>query len=182
MELLRVFADTVDRFNDWLGRTVSWVMLPVVLVAFSVVFMRYALDKGYPWLQEVYIWLHGAAFMAAAAWVLKEGGHVRVDLVYKRLSLRAQASIELLGVFCFLIPMTGLMAWWAWPAVQRSLRLMERSPTADGLQFLYVLKAFVLVFCVTVTLQGLAMAARAVLVLAGRATSLNGKAEGVSHG
>ena len=176
MDFLRLFADLVDRCNDWLGRTVAWAMLPVVLVAFSVVFLRYVLGMGYPWLQEVYIWLHGAAFMAASAWVLKEGGHVRVDLFYKRMGLRVRAWIELAGVFLFLMPMTLLMAWWAWPAVQRSLRLMERSPTADGLQFLYVLKAFVLVFCVTVTLQGLAMAARAVLVLAGRAKSLNAEA------
>ncbi|MSP95690.1 MAG: TRAP transporter small permease subunit [Betaproteobacteria bacterium] len=179
MGFLQVFADRVDRFNDWLGRTVSWLMLPVVLVAFAVVFLRYVVGMGFPWLQEVYIWLHGIAFMAAAAWVLKEDGHVRVDLIYKRLGLRARAWIELFGVFFFLMPMTGLMLWWAWPAVQRSWRLMERSPTSDGLHYMYVLKAFVVVFCVTLILQGLAMAARAVLVLAGRSKSLGaGRAHG----
>lgn len=172
MELLRKFADLVDRMNDWIGRTVSWAMLPVVLVAFAVVFLRYVAGVGFPWLQEVYIWLHGMAFMAASAWVLKEGGHVRVDLIYRGLGLRARAWIELFGVFVFLMPMTLLMGWWAWPAVHRSWRLMERSSTSDGLQFMYVLKAFVVVFCVTVSLQGLAMAARAVLVLAGRSASL----------
>lgn len=154
-------------------------MIPIVLVAFAVVFLRYVVDKGYPWLQEVYVWLHGAAFMAAAAWVLQQDGHVRVDLIYKRLGLRAKACVELIGVFFFLLPMVGLMAWWAWPAVQRSWRLMERSPTADGLQFMYALKGFVVVFCVLVTLQGLAMAARAVLVIAGRSTYLG---ERVGHG
>lgn len=179
MELLRMFADLVDRINSWIGRTVSWAMIPIVLVAFAVVFLRYVVDKGYPWLQEVYVWLHGAAFMAAAAWVLQQDGHVRVDLIYKRLGLRGKACVELIGVFFFLLPMVGLMAWWAWPAVQRSWRLMERSPTADGLQFMYALKAFVVVFCVLVTLQGLAMAARAVLVIAGRSTYLG---ERVGHG
>lgn len=176
MDLLRIFADAVDRLNDWVGRTASWIMLPVALVAFAVVFMRYVLGAGYPWLQEVYVWLHGAAFMSAAAWVLKEDKHVRVDLIYKRLGLRAKACIELAGVFLFLIPMVGLMAWWAWPAVERSWRLMERSPTADGLQFMYALKSFAVVFCVLVLLQGLAMAARAVLVLAGRSDYLGERA------
>ncbi len=179
MEILKVFADIVDRINDWIGRTVSWAMLPVVLVAFAVVFMRYALGKGFPWLQEVYIWLHGAAFMAAAAWVLQQDGHVRVDLIYKRLGLRAKAWVEIVGVFLFLIPMVGVMFWWAWPAVQRSWRLMERSSTADGLQFMYVLKGFVVLFCVLVVLQGLAMVARAVLVLAGRSKVLGVR---VGHG
>ena len=179
MEFLRVFADIVDRINDWVGRTVSWAMLPVVLVAFAVVFMRYAMGKGFPWLQEVYIWLHGAAFMAAVGWVLQQDGHVRVDLVYKRLSLRAKAWVELIGVFLFLLPMVGVMGWWAWPAVQRSWRLMERSSTADGLQFMYVLKGFVVLFCVLVILQGLAIVARAVLVLAGRSKFLGVR---VGHG
>jgi len=176
VELLKVFADIVDRINDWVGRTASWAMLPVVLVAFAVVFLRYAVGKGFPWLQEVYVWLHGAAFMAAAGWVLQQDGHVRVDLIYKRLGLRAKAWIELIGVFGFLIPMVALMGWWAWPAVQRSWRLLERSPTADGLQFMYALKGFVVLFCVLVILQGLAMAARAVLVLAGRSTNLGVRA------
>ena len=92
MKLLRQFADLVDRMNDWIGRTVSWAMLPVVLVAFAVVFLRYVAGVGFPWLQEVYIWLHGMAFMAASAWVLKEGGHVRVDLIYRGLGLRARGS------------------------------------------------------------------------------------------
>lgn len=179
MEFLRIFADLVDRLNSWIGRTVSWAMLPVVLIAFAVVFMRYVLGMGYPWMQEVYVWLHGAAFMAASAWVLQQDGHVRVDLIYKRLSVRAKACIELIGVFLFLTPMIALMGWWAWPAVERSWRLMERSSTADGLQFMYVLKGFVVVFCVLVMLQGLAMAARAVLVIAGRSTYLG---ERVGHG
>ncbi len=179
MEFLRVFADAVDRLNSWVGRTVSWAMVPVVLVAFAVVFLRYALGKGFPWLQEVYVWLHGAAFMAAAGWVLQQDGHVRVDLIYKRLGQRGKAWIELIGVFLFLMPMVGLMGWWALPAVQRSWRLMERSPTADGLQFMYALKGFAMVFCVLVMLQGLAMVARAILVIAGRSTYLG---ERVGHG
>jgi len=162
------FADSVDRMNDWLGRTVSWLMLPVVVVSFAVVFLRYLFGIGYPWLQEVYIWLHGAAFCVAAAWVLKENGHVRVDLVYKRLSLRARAWLDLIGVFLFLMPMIGLMLWWSWPVVRRSWRLLERSPSADGLQFAYILKSFIVVFCVLLILQGLAMAARCVLVITAR--------------
>ncbi len=179
MKVLQAFADTVDRVNDWLGRTVSWLMLPVVAVSFSVVFLRYLFGIGYPWLQEVYIWLHGAAFTVAAAWVLKENGHVRVDLVYKRLSLRTRAWLDLIGVFLFLMPMIGLMLWWSWPVVQRSWRLMERSPSADGLQFAYALKSFIVVFCVLLIVQGLAMAARCVLVIAVR----NGAGRpGAAHG
>lgn len=165
MGALRAYADTVDRMNEVLGRTVAWLMLPVVLIAFIVVVLRYAFSSGYPWLQELYIWLHGMAFMTAAGWVLKEEGHVRVDVVQRRLSRRARAWLDLIGVFLFLLPMMAVMAWISWPVVQRSWRLMETSPTADGLQYVFVLKSFLLVFVVLVTLQGLALAARSVLRL-----------------
>lgn len=167
MKMLRWYADRVDAANDLLGRSVSWLMLPVVLVAFAVVCLRYAFAVGYPWLQETYIWLHGMAFTLASAWVLKDEGHVRVDLVYKRLTARAKAWLDLVGVFVFLLPMMGLLLWWSWPVVQRSWRLMERSPTADGLQFVFVLKSFLLALGVLLVLQGLAMAARCLLVIAG---------------
>ena len=165
MELLRKFADLVDRMNDWIGRTVSWAMLPVVLVAFAVVFLRYVAGMGFPWLQEVYIWLHGAAVLLCAAWVLKEGGHVRVDLLYKKWSAKAKAWADLVGLAVFLYPMMGFLFWWSLPGVQRSWRLLERSPTNDGLQFAYLMKTVIPVFCVMVMIQGLSMGIRCLLVI-----------------
>jgi TRAP-type mannitol/chloroaromatic compound transport system permease small subunit len=130
--------------------------------------MRYAFGAGYPWLQESYIWLHGGAFMLAAAWVLREGGHVRVDLFYRRWGSRGRAWADLIGVFVFLLPMMTVILYTSWPLLQRSWRIAEKSPTSDGIQFLYLLKTAVPIFCVMLMLQGLAMAARCVLTLAGR--------------
>lgn len=165
MKAIEKLADWIDAMSTFIGRTLSWVMLPVVAISFSVVMMRYVIGKGYPWLQESYIWLHGAAVLLCAAWVLKEGGHVRVDLLYKKWSARGRARADLFGVIVFLYPMMGYLFWWSLPGVQRSWRLLERSQTNDGLQFVYLMKTVIPVFCVLVMIQGLSMAIRALLVL-----------------
>ncbi len=165
MNALEKIADAIDAVNTFIGRSLSWVMVPVVAVSFGVVMMRYVLGKGYPWLQEVYIWLHGAAVLLCAAWVLKEGGHVRVDLLYKKWSAKGRAWADLAGVILFLYPMMGFLFWWSLPGVQRSWRLMERSHTNDGLEFAYLMKTVIPVFCVLVMIQGLSMAIRSLLVI-----------------
>lgn len=168
MRMLAWFVHAVDRLNGAIGLTASWLMLPVVLIAFAVVVLRYVAGKGYPWLQESYIWMHGIAFMLAAAWVLREGGHVRVDLFYRRWNARTRAWMDLAGVFVFMLPMLTVILYVSWPLLQRSWRIAEKSPTADGLTHLYLLKSMVAVFCVLLILQGLALAARCVLTIAGR--------------
>ena len=166
MNALEKIADIIDATSTFIGRTLAWVMVPVVVVSFTVVMMRYTLGMGYPWLQEVYIWLHGAAVLLCVAWVLKEGGHVRVDLLYKNWSAKAKAWADLFGLALFLYPMMGFLFWWSLPGVQRSWRLLERSPTNNGLEFAYLMKTVIPVFCVLVMIQGLSMAIRCLLVLA----------------
>ncbi len=166
MRALEKVADVIDAVIGFIGRTAAWMVLPVALIAFAVVAMRYALDRGYPWLQESYIWLHGAAVLLVAAWVLQEGKHVRVELFYKDASAKVKAWIDLIGVTCFLMPMMGFLFWWSMPLVQRSWRLMERSQTTDGLSFVYIMKTVVPVFCVLVMLQGLSMMLRCIVTIA----------------
>jgi len=166
MKALETIASVIDALIGSIGRTLCWLVLPMVLVAFAVVFMRYTMGKGFPWLQESYIWLHGAIVLLVAAWVLQEGKHVRVDLFYKGASAKAKAWIDIIGVSLFLMPMMGFLFWWSLPVVQRSWRLMERSHTFDGLPFAYLMKTVIPVFCVLIMLQGLSMLCRSIVTVA----------------
>ena len=59
---------------------------------------------------------------------------------------------------------------WAygWPFVIRSWRLYEGSANIGGMPGLFILKTFILLFAAVIALQGLAMAARSILVLNGK--------------
>ena len=84
-------ADRIDRLNAAIGRTAAWACLFVVAVQFIVVVMRYAFGAGSIWLSESIVYAHAALFMLAAAWTLRENGHVRVDVFYADAAPRRKA-------------------------------------------------------------------------------------------
>lgn len=168
VDIAAVVVHAIDRINDGVGRTISWLTLAMVLVAFVVVVMRYVFSVGFVWLQESYVWMHGVVFMVGAGYTLLKEGHVRVDIVYRDASQRYKAWIDLGGALLLLAPMIGMVAYEAWPYVVDSWSRLEESREAGGLQGLYLLKTVILVFCLAVGLQGLSLALRSTLVLAGR--------------
>jgi TRAP-type mannitol/chloroaromatic compound transport system permease small subunit len=168
MHLLAGLVTAISRLNGFIGRIFSWLALATVIACFWVVVQRYLFSTTQLWLQDLYVWLGGAMFMAVAGYALMRDDHVRVDIFYRPASLRSKAIRDLIGVVLFLIPYC-VVAWiYAFPYVQRSWLLMEPSSNPGGMPGLYILKAFILVFIVLVGLQGLAMGMRSILVLAGR--------------
>ncbi len=168
MQALASFARFVDRINDAVGRAVAWLTLAMVLITFLVVILRYGFALGWVWVQEFYVWLHGIVFMVAAGYTLLRNEHVRVDVFYRPRSRRFKAWVDLLGVLLLLLPFVMTIAILSWPYVVISWVRLEESYEAGGMPGLFLLKTTILVFCALVGLQGLSLAARSVLVLAGR--------------
>jgi TRAP-type mannitol/chloroaromatic compound transport system permease small subunit len=154
--------DWIDRFSAGVGRTIMWLALAMVIVTFSVAMLRYGLDIGWIAGQESTVWMHSLLFMLGAAHALRSGDHVRVDVFYRRLSARGQATVDLLGTLLFLMPFCVYLAWEAWPYIAQSWLARERSRESAGLPALYVLKTAILVTAVMLFLQGLSEATRAV--------------------
>ena len=134
----------------------------------QAVVLRYALSEGSILLQESVLYLHGITFMLGIPYALKEDVHVRVDLVYARLSPRSRAWVNLLGHLLFLVPVTVCILWVSWNYVAASWRIFERSPEVGGLPAVFLLKSLLPAMALLLLLQGLAEAARAVTVLRGR--------------
>ena len=84
-----------------------------MLIGFAVVLLRYVLGLGSIWLQESILYAHAALFLLAAAWTLKEGGHVRVDVFYASASPRVKAWIDLLGALLLLLPFCSRIMWFS---------------------------------------------------------------------
>lgn len=154
--------------NRVVGEALSWLALAVVLVCFTVVVQRYVFHFSFLPFQDLYVWLSGAMFTGVAGFALLRDDHVRVDIFYRPASVRSKAVRDLVGVVLFLIPYVVIISLYALPYIERSWRLHEGSANPGGMPGLFVLKGFILVFTVLVGLQGVAMAFRSILVLAGR--------------
>jgi TRAP-type mannitol/chloroaromatic compound transport system permease small subunit len=159
------FADRIDDLNAAIGRTVAWLCLLVVLVQFAIVLMRYMFGLGSIWLTETIIYGHATLFMLAAAWTLREGGHVRVDIFYADAGPRRRALIDLGGALLLLLPLMLVLLWFAVPYVGRSWAILETSRETSGLPAVFLLKTLIPLFALLMALQGVAQAIRAADVL-----------------
>ena len=168
MRILVAFVRVVAAINRWVGLAFSWLALAVVLVCFTVVVQRYLFHTTQLWMQDLYVWLGGAMFTAVAGFAMLRDDHVRVDIFYRPWPVRRKAIADLIGVCLFVIPYVVVVGLYAWPFVMRSWRIYEGSANVGGMPGLFILKSFILLFCLLIGLQGLAWAFRSILVLAGR--------------
>lgn len=167
MRAIAIFVRAVDALNEGVGRVAAWFTLATVLICAVVVVMRYAFSTGFIWMQEAFVWTYAGVFMLGAGYTLLHEGHVRVDIFYARAGPRGRAIVNLFGALVFLLPWIVLTAWMSVPYVQASWALGEESAQTGGMPRLYLLKSVLLVFCVLLGLQGLALAGRSLLTLAG---------------
>jgi len=149
-------ANYIDRLSDWLGRSVAWLALAMVLMMVSVVILRYLFQFGSIAMQESIMYMNALIFALGAGYTLKERGHVRVDIFYSRLPQSRRALIDLLGTLVFLIPSMLAIIWLSWDYVGLSWRLREASPESSGLPFVYLLKSAILLLAVLLLIQGVA--------------------------
>lgn len=158
----------IDAINEVIGRAVTWLILVMVGVQFVVVVMRYVFGVGSIFLQEAIMYLFAMQFLAAVGYTLLHDDHVRIDVFYGRMRTKQKAIINLVGTFVFLFPFTVVVFWNSLPFVLGSWRSLEGSTSVSGIQAVYLLKSFIIVFSVLLFIQGVSLALRCVLHLTGR--------------
>lgn len=152
------WSERLKRVSEWTGRSIAWLLLPMVGVTFLVVILRYVFDLGWIWMQESVIWIHAAVFMLAAAYTLKRDEHVRVDIFYRKLDERRRAWIDVAGTLLLLLPMMAFLLVVSLDYVDVSWRISEGSREAGGLPYPFVplLKTLIPVTAGLVMLEGIA--------------------------
>jgi TRAP-type mannitol/chloroaromatic compound transport system permease small subunit len=165
MSFATALADRIDRLTAAVGRAVAWLALAIVLLQFALVLGRYVFGFGSIWLTETVIYTHATLFMAAAAWTLRAGGHVRVDVFYAEASARTKAVVDLAGSALLLLPFALVLVWLSVPYAARSWAILERSQETSGLPLVFLLKTLIPLFAVLMALQGIAQAIRALAAL-----------------
>jgi TRAP-type mannitol/chloroaromatic compound transport system permease small subunit len=160
----------IDRLSERIGHGVAWLTLAMVGVTLIVVVLRYAFGTGRIWLQESITWMHAAVFMLGAAYALRTGDHVRVDVLYRSRTAHQRAWVDALGVLLLLWPVCGFIFIESLPYVASSFGVREASREAGGLPALYLLKAVIPLMAALLALQGLADLLRAVRTIRTPAT------------
>ncbi|MEZ5576203.1 MAG: hypothetical protein R3F44_11405 [Candidatus Competibacteraceae bacterium] len=81
MKFLLRIAASIDALNTAIGHWTAWLILFCTLTSATAATLRYAFDWGSNALLEAQWFMFGLVFLFCSAWTLREGGHVRIDIL-----------------------------------------------------------------------------------------------------
>lgn len=170
-KVLDAFARRVIAFIDAAsGFALGASMVSALILVFSqlaVVVLRYAFGLSFTWLSEIVMYAFAAMFMLGAAGALRDGAHVRVDILRPRFGETGRNWIELAGAYLFLFPICIRIITTSEVGLARSWLLLEGSRESDGLPILFLFKTLVPAFAVLLMVQGLSESLKAALRVTG---------------
>ena len=159
-------ANLADCINKCVGSAIAWLTLIMMLTTVGIVLLRYLFQTGnLIFLQESVIYMHSACFLLGAGWTLGRGGHVRVDVFYRRWSTRARAWIDAIGTLVFLFPFAFFILFSSLGFVSQSWAIGETSAEPGGIPALYLLKTMIPAMAILLILQGVAELIRNAAIL-----------------
>ena len=133
MSALLKFALGMDAISERLGKLASWAVFLSAMICAGNAFIRYGIDWSSNGLLEIQWYLFGWVVLVGAPYVLKVNEHVRVDLIYGKLSGNGPVYVDIFGLIVFLLPIMGYLTWLSWPYFMNSLVTGEMSQNAGGL-------------------------------------------------
>lgn len=145
----------IDRINEWVGRTSSWISGILVILVCIDVLSRYLFSETAAWVMELEWHLFSLLFLFGAGFALKHDRHVRVDLFYDKFSPKDKALVNLIGGLVFLLPWCLLIGITSFGYAYESFLNRETSPDPGGLPARYVIKFAVTLGLVLLLLQGI---------------------------
>jgi len=173
VNFLKKISQFIDALNEKTGLFAAWLTtLMVITVVYDVV-MRYGFKKGNIAVQEMEWHIFAVVFLIGAAYSLKKDAHVRVDILYTKLSTKKKAWIDLLGTFIFLIPFSIMVIYSTSNFIESSWAVREVSPDPGGLPGRYILKAMIPAGFALLILQGISQAIKNLLVITGKESEVS---------
>ena len=155
----------IDSLSAWTGKAFAWC---IVILTFSTcyeVFVRYVLGAPTVWAFDMSVQMYGALFMMCGAYALSQDAHVRGDVVYRLLSTKTQAKIDLVLYILFLMPGALALIVYGFGFAADSWFYKEVSWSSPARIQIYFFKTLIPISGTLVLLQGIAEAVRCVICI-----------------
>jgi len=127
---MKKFVRAVDAFNEFFGRNVALLILPLVFVVVYEVVVRKVFRSPTIWAFEVTVWIYAAHFMLGAAYTHLHDRHVRIDILSQKLPERAQVWLSVITFLVLFLPFVGGMTYASIAYAAHSWSLWEHSWSA----------------------------------------------------
>ncbi|MCH8077756.1 MAG: TRAP transporter small permease subunit [SAR324 cluster bacterium] len=168
---MNAIVKIVEMFNEGIGKLMGWVMVSLVLLVTADVIARKFFNFGMVIVQETEWWLFSIIFLSCAGYTFLYDEHVRVDIVYSKLTQKGKDIVDLICAFVFLFPMCALLVvtslWFIEDSWNARGGLGEISADPGGWCCYYVLKSFIPFGFFLLALQGAVNVYKIILALMG---------------
>jgi TRAP-type mannitol/chloroaromatic compound transport system permease small subunit len=155
----------IEELSIWIGRAFGWCILILTLSVAYEVFVRYVLNAPTVWVFDMMVQMYGALFLMAGPYALAQDTHVRADVIYRLLSVRWQARIDLLLYLVFFFPGMLALFWYGWEIASDSWRYKEVSWNSPARIQIYFFKTLIPVAGALFIVQGFAECMRCYLAI-----------------
>ncbi|MEQ8805532.1 MAG: TRAP transporter small permease subunit [Rhodospirillales bacterium] len=155
----------IEELSIWIGRTFGWCILILTLSVAYEVFVRYVLNAPTVWAFDMMVQMYGALFLMAGPYALAQDSHVRADVVYRLLSVRWQARLDLMLYICFFFPGMLALAWYGAEIAADSWRYKEVSWNSPARIQIYFFKTLIPLAAGLFIVQGVAECMRCYLAI-----------------
>jgi len=155
----------IDSLSAWFGKAFAWC---IVILTFSTcyeVFVRYVLNSPTVWAFDMSVQMYGALFMMCGAYALSQGAHVRGDVLYRLMSIKTQAKIDLVLYILFLMPGAIALVYYGYGFASDSWFYKEVSWSSPARIQIYFFKTLIPISGLLVALQGVAECVRCVICI-----------------
>ena len=177
---LTTLARWADAPAVFVGRTVSWLLLPLIAVIIVDSLSRKFIRKlaivvdndlhhylNSPVFQDSEWHMHTIIFLGALGYAYSRNAHVRLDVFRTRLGVRGRLWAELLGGIALLAPFLLIFCFYAWEFLERAWLSDEGSGLSNGIEHRWVIKSFVFLGPALLLLSGVSMIIRLLVRLFG---------------
>lgn len=164
----------------WVGQSVAWLQIPLVLlIVFDAISRRYIRSLSFvvdhdlhflfnsPAIQDAEWHLHTMIFFGALGFAYVRNAHVRLDIVRPRFTALGRLWVEFLGGIVLLLPFVGVFAYNGWIFFDIAWIHDEAAGEANGIGNRWFIKFFIVLGPALLFLSGLAMLARLAVRLFG---------------
>lgn len=153
----------IDAFNAKVGQITAFTLFPTLFCIFYEIIARYVFAKPTIWASELMIYLCAILYVLGSAWTLQVGRHVKIDMIYAKLSPRGQRLLDLLTFPFFTLYMVMLL-WVGCLFALQSIALRESSGTPWDPP-IYPIKTIFVIGCLMLLIQGAAKFVRDIYFL-----------------
>jgi TRAP-type mannitol/chloroaromatic compound transport system permease small subunit len=145
----------IDGLNRWIGRIVSWLVLPLTGAMIYEIAGRTFFASPTVWAYDISRMLYGTYFMLGAAYAQSKGVHLRADFLYGKLSPRTQGRLDATLYLFLYFPAMAVFFVLAWQYAATSVVRGERGMDTAWMPLLGPIKSVLPAAVALLVLQGI---------------------------